>query len=202
MKILSAEFIKSAMKPEQYPIDGKPEFAFVGRSNVGKSSMLNTILRRKGLAKTSSTPGKTQTINFFLINKSFYMVDLPGYGFAKVPQPIKEAWVRVLTDYLRERSPLRLAVLLVDSRHDPSDKDVEMLELLDKAEVPKLIVATKVDKLKSSEKARNLKRIREVLDLDDDALILPFSAETKEGVMDLWGVITDLLKEGPVKGAL
>jgi GTP-binding protein len=202
MKIVTADFIKSAMKPEQYPVDGKPEFAFVGRSNVGKSSMLNTLLRRKGLAKTSSTPGKTQTINFFMINKAFYLVDLPGYGFAKVPQPVKEAWVRVLTAYLRARDPLRLAVLLVDARHDPSDKDVEMLELLDMAEVPTLIVATKVDKLKTSEKVRNLKKIREVLELDEDAMIIPFSAETREGMADLWGVINTLLKEPVSKGEL
>jgi len=193
MKIVSAKFIKSALKPEHYPADGRPEFAFVGRSNVGKSSLLNALLARKGLAKTSSTPGKTQTINFFEVNGKFYFVDLPGYGFAKVPKNLKDAWNRVMVDYLKHREPLRMAVALLDARHVPSDNDLHMLELLEEAEVPTLVVATKIDKLKQGERKRNLERLRAALDLDDEAMLIPFSAVTGEGVRPLWSIIEDLI---------
>jgi GTP-binding protein len=193
MKIQSAEYITSAMKPEQCPNDGRPEFAFVGRSNVGKSSLMNCMLNRKALAKTSARPGKTQTINYFEINEQFYFVDLPGYGFAKVPVAVKEQWGRVMTGYLEHREPLRLVMLLVDARHKPTEKDWDMLDLLDRAEVPTLVVATKVDKLKRGERNRNLERIRSTLELDKEALIVPFSAETKEGKGDLWGIIEEIL---------
>jgi GTP-binding protein len=193
MKIQSAEYVISAMKPEQCPKDGRPEFAFVGRSNVGKSSLMNCMLNRKGLAKTSARPGKTQTINYFDINEQFYFVDLPGYGFAKVPVSVKEQWGRVMTGYLSHREPLQLVMQLVDARHKPTEKDWDMLELLDRAEVPTLVVATKVDKLKRGERKRNLDRIRSTLELDKEALIVPFSAETKEGKGDLWEIIEEIL---------
>lgn len=193
MKITSAQFVKSAMAPDQYPKDGRPEIAFVGRSNVGKSSLLNALLRKRGLAKTSGTPGKTQTVNFFDVNSQFYFVDLPGYGYAKVPLKVKEEWGRVMTAYLRERDPLRMAVALLDSRHEPSPQDDEMLALLEDAEAPTLVVATKVDKLKRSERSRNLDRIRRALDFDEEALILPFSAETGEGRDELWSIIGEML---------
>ncbi len=194
MKITSAEFRLSAMLPEQCPKDGRPEFAFVGRSNVGKSSLLNTLLARKGLAKTSGRPGKTQTLNFFDINNKFYFVDLPGYGFAEVPVAVKENWGRVMAAYLQERPPLRLVVLLVDARHKPSENDQEMLDLLEDAGVPTLVVATKYDKLKKSEQKPNLARIRETLGLDADALVVPFSCITKEGGKEIWRVVDELLK--------
>lgn len=193
MKVTSATYLLSAMRPGQYPKDGRPEFAFVGRSNVGKSSLMNVLLGRKGLAKTSSTPGKTQTLNFFEINRRFYFVDLPGYGYAKVPVAVKENWGRVMMGYLRDRPGLCMVAQLVDARHKPTAKDIEMLELLDEAEVPTLIVATKIDKLKRSERARNLRTIPEVLDLGEDALVLPFSSVTGEGRRELWGVIEDQL---------
>jgi GTP-binding protein len=193
MKLFTAEFIKSAMRPADYPRDGHAEFAFVGRSNVGKSTLLNTLLRKKNLAKTSGTPGKTQTINFFLVNGRFYFVDLPGYGYAQVPKALKDAWNKTMAAYLRERAPLRLAVMLVDARHAPTALDHEMLDLLESAEKPTLVVATKVDKLKRSERNPNLARIREVLDLSEEALVIPFSGETGEGVQDLWRVIEGLL---------
>ena len=195
MKVLSATFIKSVMRVEQCPRDGRCEIAFVGRSNVGKSSLLNTLLKRKGLAKTSSTPGKTQTINFFEVNKSFYFVDLPGYGFAKVPKGVKTEWSRVMTAYLRNRKPLRLVALLLDARHAPTERDEEMIELLAAAGVPTLLVATKVDKLKSGERARNLREMREQLELDEEALLIPFSAITGEGMKPLWQIIEDSLKK-------
>ena len=195
MKVVSAAFVKSVIRVEECPRDGRPEIAFVGRSNVGKSSLLNALLNRKGLAKTSSTPGKTQTINFFDINGAFYFVDLPGYGYAKVPQGVKTEWSRVMTAYLRKREPLRLVVQLLDARHIPTERDHEMLDLLEEAMAPTLLAATKIDKLKSSERARNIKRIRSELDLEDDALVVPFSAITGEGAKPLWNVIETCLRE-------
>lgn len=193
MKITSATFVSSVMDPEQYPNDRRPEFAFVGRSNVGKSSLMNALLGRNGLAKTSGTPGKTQTINFFDVNGRFYFVDLPGYGFAKVPLHVKNHWGRVMIAYLRDRPPLRLVAQLVDGRRKPTENDLEMLELLDEAEVATLIVATKMDKLKRSQRRRNLDTIRHTLELDDDALIIPFSTVSGEGRRELWAVIEDSL---------
>ncbi len=183
------------MLPEQFPKGNRPEFAFSGRSNVGKSSLLNRMLNRKGMAKTSATPGKTQTINFFDVNERIYFVDLPGYGFAKVPADVKRQWNIVLHQYLTERKQLKLVVQLIDSRHSPTPKDLEMISLLDEAEVPTLIVATKIDKLTRSERDRNLREIRKVLELENDALVIPFSAETGEGVGPVWEVIDQLCKK-------
>lgn len=196
MKIDTVEFVKSALRPEDYPRDGRPEIAFVGRSNVGKSTLMNTLLNRKGIARTSATPGKTQTINFFAVNGKFYFVDLPGYGFAKVPKHLKEHWLRVMTQYLLERTALRLVVALVDARHDASPKDADVLHLLEDAERPTLVVATKIDKLKRGQRKRHLDRIRIGLGLDEDALIVPFSGITREGVSQTWRVIDTLLASG------
>ena len=195
MQVTSAKFLKSTVRPSDYPKDRRLEFAFLGRSNVGKSSLMNALLGKKRLAKTSSTPGKTQTINFFDINGRFYFVDLPGYGFAKVPLRVKAKWGRTVNAYLEERETLRLVVLLIDSRHKPSVHDHEVLEFLDRAEVPTLLVATKIDKLKRSERKRNLERIRESLALSEEALIVPFSVVTGEGKKELWSVIEELLSE-------
>lgn len=192
MKVLTARFVKSAMKPAQYPKDRLPEVAFVGRSNVGKSSLLNALLNRKGLAKISATPGKTQTVNFFAINEKLYFVDLPGYGFAKVPVSVKEEWGRVMTQYLMARETLRLVVALIDARHPPTELDLEMLALLEDAQVPTLIVATKIDKLKRSERKKKLTEIRNALGLDEDAVVQPFSSVTREGVKPLWGIIDEV----------
>lgn len=194
MKVTQAEFLKSALRPADFPRDGRPEIAFVGRSNVGKSSLLNALLGRKGLAKTSATPGKTQTLNFFSVNNKYYFVDLPGYGFAKVPTKVKSEWSKALLDYLATRHELRLVVALVDSRHKPSALDEEMLELLEEAERPVLIVATKVDKLKQAERARVSNVVREGLDLDDDVEIVPVSVETKAGLKNLWEILDQFLE--------
>lgn len=193
MKLKHVAFLKSALKPEDLPRDGRPEIAFIGRSNVGKSSLLNTLLNRKGLAKTSSTPGKTQTLNYFDINGACYFVDLPGYGFAKVPMALKEQWNHYMTLYLQEREPLKLVCMLVDARHKPSALDLDMLSLLDEAAAPTLVVATKIDKLKQSERQANLTLIRETLQLDEEAFILPFSSVTREGLAPLWEVIDEQL---------
>lgn len=194
MKVTSASFLKSALDPKHYPNDRRPEFAFVGRSNVGKSTLLNTLLGRKGLAKTSSTPGKTQTVNFFDVNGKVYFVDLPGYGYAKVPKALKDRWNKVMYTYLEGRETLRLVAALVDARHVPTERDHHMLALLEEAEVPTLVVATKIDKLKSGERKRQINAIRRELNLDNDAMVLPFSGVTGEGVRELWGVIDEMLE--------
>ncbi len=192
MQIKSTKFVLSALDPDHYPRDRRPEFAFVGRSNVGKSTLLNTLLSRKGLAKTSGTPGKTQTINFFDINEKVYFVDLPGYGFAKVPKAMKDTWNKVMVAYLSDREPLKLVFVLVDSRHTPSPLDLDMLHILAEAEVPTLIVATKVDKLKRSQREASLNTISKTLGVAREAVV-PFSGVTRDGLKDLWQVIDELI---------
>lgn len=193
MKIITAEYIKSVLKSDDLPKDNRPEFAFVGRSNVGKSSLLNTLLRRKGLAKTSSTPGKTQTINFFEINKQFYFVDLPGYGYAKVPKAMKDAWNRYMREYLFNREPLKMAAVLLDARHTPTANDAEMIDMLADAEVATLLVATKIDKLNRNQRVKQLQIIKSNLGLESDDYVLPFSSVTGEGVQPMWEIISDIL---------
>jgi len=195
MKVVSSHFVKSALHPVDYPKDGRAEVAFAGRSNVGKSTLLNTLLNRKGLAKTSRTPGKTRTVNFFSVNEAVYFVDLPGYGFARVSKSMQATWQKTITAYLFRRAPLRLAVHLIDARHPPMARDVDLLALLDQAHVPTVIVATKVDKLKQSQHRRLEETFRAVLELDDEALIIPFSAVTGEGRKALWDVIDDQIGE-------
>lgn len=191
MRVTTARFVKCALNPSQYPADRRPEVAFLGRSNVGKSTFLNALLGKRGLAKTSGTPGKTQTINFFEVNGKFYFVDLPGYGYAKVPKALKTEWNRVMVDYFRNRELLRLAVALLDARHAPTEQDVQMLKILEDAQVPTLLVATKSDKLKRSELKASLERIRETLDLNKEALLIPASGVTGEGLREVWRVIGD-----------
>jgi len=194
MKIVTAEFVKSALGPQDCPRDRRPEFAFAGRSNVGKSSLLNRLLRRKGLAKTSKTPGKTRTLNFFSVNGRFYFVDLPGYGYARVPKRLKDTWGSMITTYLTAREPLQMVAHLIDSRHPPTPNDHELLALLEEARVPTLLVATKFDKLKSSQRKPAIDAIRADLELDDDALVIPFSSVTGQGVKELWDVVEGCLQ--------
>lgn len=194
MKVTHAEFVKSALHPADFPRDGRPEIAFVGRSNVGKSSLLNALLGRKGLAKTSGTPGKTQTLNFFSVNRKYHFVDLPGYGFAKVPTKIKNEWGKALTEYLETRQELRLVVALVDGRHAPSTLDDEMLGLLEAAGRPVLIVATKVDKLKQSERAGVPQMVRKGLGLGPEAEVVAVSAEKGTGIKGLWEILDEALE--------
>lgn len=191
MRAVQAGFVCSALLPDDFPKDGKPEYAFVGRSNVGKSSLLNTLLHRKELARTSGKPGKTQTLNFFHVDGKSYFVDLPGYGYARVSKAVKEEWGRRMLDYLKNRETLRMAALLVDARHEPSDNDLHMLEILERSEKPTLIVATKIDKVKRSIRSKQLDLIRRSLGLDKDALLIPFSSITREGVREIWQVIAD-----------
>jgi len=188
MKIFSAEFIKSATKPSEYPAGTLPEIAIAGKSNVGKSSLINTLVNRKNLAKTSSEPGRTQTINFFRVNEKISLVDLPGYGFAKAPLEVRRAWKPMVETYLQTREAIRLVILILDSRRGLSPDDSTLLDWLEYHEIPVLIVLTKADKLSQFERARQRKGLAAVPLLEDMPMVF-FSAMTGEGRDDLWGLI-------------
>lgn len=176
------------------PVSELPEIAFSGRSNVGKSSLLNTLVRRKSFARVSSTPGKTREINFFRVNEAFHLVDLPGYGYARVSKAARDAWRPLIEGYLRTSEHLRGVVQLIDSRHPPSDDDHRMMHYLASIGVPTIVVATKVDKLKRAERAPTLGALAAQLGVDDDQLI-PFSAHTGEGRDELAEAIVSLLSQ-------
>ena len=200
MKILSAEFIKSATAPAHYPEGVFPEVAFVGRSNVGKSSLINTLVHRKNLAKTSNTPGRTQLINFFLINQRYAFVDLPGFGFARVPEAVRRNWGPMVETYLRERPSLRLVILIMDIRRDPAADDLNFLQWLNLYHIPVLQVLTKIDKLSKNQVQHRVRQIgkmlTEVVDCKSvTGLEMPpilFSAKTGEGKDALWSAIEAL----------
>jgi GTP-binding protein len=186
MRITSAEFVTSAVSPMQYPADVGPEIAFVGRSNVGKSSLINTLLNRRGLAKTSGTPGKTRTINFFRVNGTLGFVDLPGYGFAQVSRAQRATWGPMVEQFFRVRQGLRGVVHLVDVRHPPTAEDRQTSAWLLQWHRPLLVVATKVDKIGRPQRPSHLKQIAEVLSPDEAASIVLFSAQTGEGKDKIW----------------
>jgi GTP-binding protein len=186
MKIISAEFIKSAFDKSHWTTDGLPEISFLGRSNVGKSSLINGLLQRKGLARTSNTPGRTQSINFFLINERFYFADLPGYGYAKVSKTMRADWGKMAEQYLAERNELKLSIQLVDSRHEPTALDRQLHEWMTVHDKPRIIVATKADKLTNNELAKSLAVIKKTL---PDAKVIAFSATTGKGRDAVWGEI-------------
>ena len=192
MKIKSAEFVKSATAPEHYPKDGRPEIAFMGRSNVGKSSLINSLLGVRGLARTSSTPGRTQLINFFLINEAFYFVDLPGYGYARVPLDVKKQWGPMVEKYLATRPNLVLSILISDSRHGPTKLDLMMIEWLQARGKPFIVVATKADKLSSNQLRANLKRASGAL---NGMEVIPYSAVTRHGAERIKKEISARLKD-------
>lgn len=181
MIIKSSEFIISAVKKNQYPIDNRVEIAFVGRSNVGKSSIINALTNRRHLAKVSQTPGKTRLINFFLINKDFYLVDLPGYGYAKVSKKEKESWGKTIDTYLHGREELKRVVLLVDSRHKPTADDIMMYEWIKHYGYDVIVVATKSDKLSNNELPKSRKLIKETLKLTQEDRFYFFSSLNKKG---------------------
>ena len=187
MKITGATFVKSATSPEHYPRDGRPEIAFMGRSNVGKSSLINSLLGVRGLARTSSTPGRTQLINFFLINDSFYFVDLPGYGYARAPRDVKKDWGPMAEKYLATRPNLVLSVLITDSRHEPTELDLLMKQWLEAKGKPFIIVATKADKLSNNKLRGSLKRASTVLGSKE---LVAYSAVSRSGADRIWKEIT------------
>jgi len=185
---LKAEFTRGVSSPEQFPSDGLPEVAFLGRSNVGKSSLINAIAGQRGLAFTSNTPGRTQSINFYRIEDRLYFTDLPGYGYAKVPVAAKLEWANLIEHYLRERSTLRLSFLILDARRGWMEKDLELKEWLEANNQPYRVVASKVDKLNQAEQRRSMEAIRQY------AEPLPFSAVTGRGVREIWQAITTTLQ--------
>jgi GTP-binding protein len=186
MKITSAEFLKSAFQESDWPRDPKPEIAFMGRSNVGKSSVINSLLSTRGLARTSNTPGRTQSLNFFDINNSFRFVDLPGFGYARVPKSLRLGWGEMVTSYLAKRQQLVLSIQLVDSRHEPTKLDLQLHEWLGHSAKPGLIVATKSDKLSNNDLKISLKRVRSVFKTET---VIAFSAKSGSGRDELWRTI-------------
>jgi GTP-binding protein len=191
MKIISAEFIKSAFKEADWPGDPKLEVAFLGRSNVGKSSLINSLLGVRGLARTSSTPGRTQALNFYLINDQFRLVDLPGYGYARAPKALKAEWNQAAANYLAKRKQLVLSIQIVDSRHEPSKQDLQLHEWLLHHQRPHLIVATKSDKLSANELRKSIDRAARALNSDQ---VVIFSATERRGRDKVWSVIESSLK--------
>lgn len=192
MKITSANFIKCAFKREDYPPDTLPEVAFAGKSNVGKSSLINTLVNRKNLARTSSTPGRTQSINFFRINEKISFVDLPGYGFTKVPTEIKQQWKPMVETYLKSRKSLKLVVVILDSRREPSTGDINLLEWLQFFKIPALVVITKIDKISKNQRTNQKSLIKEQLALEESQVVM-FSALNGEGKEEIWKKVLSLL---------
>jgi GTP-binding protein len=183
MRITSAEFLKSAFQEIDWPQDTMPEIALLGRSNVGKSSLINSLLGLRGLARTSRTPGRTQSLNFFLINDRFHFVDLPGYGFARVPEAIRKRWQKLATDYLAKRRQLVLSIHIVDSRHKPAELDLQLHDWLEHHQKSYLVVATKSDKLSRNELRKNIEHYKSMFKVDK---ILTYSATTGVGREELW----------------
>ncbi|ABL00869.1 ribosome biogenesis GTP-binding protein YihA/YsxC [Pelobacter propionicus] len=185
MEVIKAEFIKSAVKPKDYPLETLPEVAFVGRSNVGKSSLINVLANRKSLVRTSSTPGRTQLINFFDINGVLTLVDLPGYGYAKAPPDVRKQWGPMIETYLARRGNLRAVVLILDIRRIPSDGDLQMLGWLETYDIPPIFVLTKCDKLSKVERAKQTALIASAIKRDRNEL-LHFSALSRDGRDAVW----------------
>lgn len=185
MIIKTSEFVTSAVKKNQYPLDMIPEVAFVGRSNVGKSSLINSITNRNRLAKVSRTPGRTRLVNFFLVNGENHLVDLPGYGYAKVSKKEKEGWGKIIEDYLYMREPLKKVMLLVDCRHKPTADDVMMYNWIKHYGYRVLVIATKSDKISNNEKPKSQKLIKETLNLREEDKLIFFSSLNKKGIEEL-----------------
>ncbi|MBC1359905.1 YihA family ribosome biogenesis GTP-binding protein [Listeria welshimeri] len=192
MDVNNVELIISAVRPEQYPETDLPEYALAGRSNVGKSSFINTMIRRKSMARISQKPGKTQTLNFYKIEEALFFVDVPGYGFAKVSKTEREKWGVMIETYITSREQLRGVIQIVDLRHKPTEDDQMMYEFLKYYEIPVIVVATKADKIPRSKWQKNAKIVRETLDFDPDDKFVLFSSETKMGKDEAW----QFIKEG------
>ena len=181
MNLHNVEFVLSAARPADFRRDGLPQIVFSGKSSVGKSSVINRVLQRKNFARVGESPGKTVHINYFLLDKKAYLVDLPGYGYAKVPLAEKQRWAKLMEQYFAEEGLITLGILIVDARHRPTENDVTMADWFKASGCRFVVVANKLDKLKKSEIARNLEQIRRTLDLPEDVVLIPFSAEKGEG---------------------
>lgn len=195
MKVTKAEIVISAVSQKQYPGEMLPEIALAGRSNVGKSSFINKLINRKNLARTSSKPGKTQTLNFYRINDVFYFVDVPGYGYAKVSKSEKEKWGPMMEEYFQTRETLKAVLLITDLRHEPTKDDLGMYEFLKYHGLQVIIIGTKLDKVPKSKRAQHIKRTKQTFQVQPDDIVIPFSSETGEGKEESWSVITKFLRD-------
>ena len=193
MIIKKAELLITAVKKEQYPQGAAPEIAFAGKSNVGKSSMINALLNRKKLARTSSQPGKTQTLNFYNINDMFNFVDLPGYGYAKVSKTEQSKWASMIDSYLHDRRQLKEVILLIDIRHEPGENDRRMYKWIKDYGFTGYVIAAKADKLSKQKQIKNIEMIKNILDIKNKDLILPFSSVSKMGAENVWEIIERIL---------
>ena len=193
INIHNAEFLLSGVKKEHYPVTTMPEIAFAGRSNVGKSSLINKILNRKNFARVSATPGKTATINFYSIDRKLMVVDLPGYGYAAASHGERDKLTKIIGEYLTERKQLMQVILLVDSRHKPTIDDINMLKSIKSAGGMAVVIATKADKLSKKQLSESLERIVETLDLEDGDILLPFSVKDNESAENFWDYIYDYI---------
>lgn len=194
MKVVKSDLDAIAVKPSQYPYDDLPEIAFAGRSNVGKSSFINSMINRKNLARTSGKPGKTRTINFYIINDEFRFVDLPGYGFAQVSKIEQKKWGHIIDRYLRERENLRDILLIVDIRHEPTSQDLMMYNWIKSSGFTGIVVATKADKISKGNIQKHTKTIRGKLGISDSNLVIPYSASDKRNKDIMWSVLSEKLK--------
>ncbi|GEN85533.1 ribosome biogenesis GTP-binding protein YihA/YsxC [Oceanobacillus sojae] len=193
MKVNQAEIVISAVSEKQYPQEQYPEFALAGRSNVGKSSLINRLINRKNLARTSSKPGKTQTLNFYLINESIYFVDVPGYGYAQVSKKERAKWGGMMEEYFKNRETLRAVILITDLRHEPTEDDIQMYDYLKYFGIPVIVIGTKLDKIPKTRRYKHIKRSKKVLEMDPEDIFIPFSAETSEGKDDVWSAIRSFM---------
>ncbi|SDI10882.1 ribosome biogenesis GTP-binding protein YihA/YsxC [Paenibacillus naphthalenovorans] len=198
MKVNQAEFVISAVGPSQYPSDALPEIALAGRSNVGKSSLINRMINRKNLARTSSKPGKTQQLNYYRINTDLFFVDLPGYGYAQVSKTEREKWGKFIEEYLLKREYLQLVLQVIDLRHPPSKDDQAMYAWLKHKGVPVCLVATKADKIPKGKWQKHMKIVRETLGADKSDPLVLFSSETGLGKDELWSVIEQRIGDGAI----
>jgi GTP-binding protein len=196
MMITSAEFVTSAVRPAQFPPPDLPEFAFAGRSNVGKSSLINTLVSRRKLVQTSSTPGKTRLINFFRINGALMFVDLPGYGYARVSEEERRRWRPMVEQYISGRDNLKAVVVVLDIRRTPNAEDGQLLQWLDHQEIPCLLVATKADKLSKTAQRKQLALIADALETDPEEIVL-FSAKSRTGRETLWRALAEMATAPP-----
>lgn len=194
MKVIISELEKVAVKKENYPSNNLPEFAFAGRSNVGKSSFINAMLGRKNLARTSSTPGKTRTINFYRVNEDLRLVDLPGYGYAKVSKKEKDSWEKIISEYLENRENLLETILIVDIRHEPTSLDVQMYNYINNLGFSGIVIATKKDKISKGVVKKNIDIIAKKLDVPAKENIIAFSSVDKSEISEMWYILEDIIK--------